>query len=159
MGLDPEAGRRKRGEVARATLDFEDAVARPAAEMMVVAEVRQLVARGFPGELHRDGSAILDHRPQGAVDGGRAQGRHCCPRLVQELTRRHGAIGPSERLGDCRSLPRGPFHGSIDNGLSIEWEGDTSLTARGSRIAAPALEDDYLMPICPFTALMSFAES
>lgn len=110
MGLDPEAGWRKRGEVARATLDFEDPVARPTAEMMVVAKVRQLVARRFPGELHCDRSAVLDHRPQGAVDRGGAQGRYSCPRLIQQLSRRHGAIGPSERLGDSRPLPCGSFH-------------------------------------------------
>jgi hypothetical protein len=110
MGLDPEAGWRKRGEVARATSDFEDSVARPTSEMMVVAEVCQLVARRFPWKLHCDGGALLDHRPQGAIDGGGAQGRYCCPRLIQQFSRRHGAIGPSERLGDSRPLPCGSFH-------------------------------------------------
>lgn len=63
MGLDPEARRGKRGEIARAALHLEHAVARPAAEVVVVAEVGQLVPRGLARELHGHSSAVIDHRP------------------------------------------------------------------------------------------------
>lgn len=110
MGLDPKARWRERGQVARATLDLKDAVARPAAEVVVVAQVGQLVSRGFAGELDSDGSSFLDHRPQGAVDRGRPQCGHRRPCLLEQLTRRNGAVRPLERLRDGRPLPCRPFH-------------------------------------------------
>lgn len=110
MGLDPKARWRERGQVTWAPLYLENTVARPAAEVVVVAQVGQLVSRGFAGELDSDGSAFLDHRPQGAVDRGGPQCGHRRPCLLEQLTRRNGAVRPLERRRDGRPLPCRPFH-------------------------------------------------
>ena len=57
-------------EVGETAVDFEDAIACPAAKVMVVALARDFVALRLAGELNGDEPALGHEGFEGPVDGG-----------------------------------------------------------------------------------------
>ena len=116
MALDEEAAGGEAFQVAGAVLDFEDAVAADAVEMVVVVLVGDLVAVGGAGQFDRAQKALLAQAADIAVDGGDAEagaaalgrGEHLLvaqrPARVEQRLADGGAL-----LGLSHSMTRGSW--------------------------------------------------
>ena len=77
MSLDLKALRREPGKVARTSLHLEHAFACPAAKVVVMTEVSELVPRRLSGQIDGSDRTVLDHEAQGTVHRGSTESRHC----------------------------------------------------------------------------------
>jgi len=73
MAFQLKARRRQVAQVAGAAVDFKDAGALAATEMMMVFRAGHFIARGLTGELDRYQPAALHQRVNGPVHRGDAQ--------------------------------------------------------------------------------------
>ena len=119
MSFDLKALGSETGKVAGTSLHLEHQLARPAPEVMVVAEVCDFVTRRLSGEMNGDDDAVVHHGAQRTVHGGRAQLRHGSPRRRVNLRGTQRTLRRAQHRGDSGALPGSPFHGAIDNQLSI----------------------------------------
>ena len=119
MRLDLKSLWSEAGEVAGTSLHLEHPLARPAPEVMVMAEVCDLVARWLSGEMDGNDDAVLHHGAKSTVHCGRAQLRHGGPRRRVNLAGTQRTARRAQHCSDSGALPGSPFHGAIDNQLSI----------------------------------------
>lgn len=73
MGFEFEAGREQMAEFARAAVDFKDAAACAACEVVMVGFASELVTGGFAGKFDCGEPSLIDQRFHSAVDRGHAK--------------------------------------------------------------------------------------
>lgn len=101
-------------QVAGTPVNLKHPVTGATMEVMMVAQVRRLVARRAPRNLHQVGRPIVEHRSECAVDSGEAKPRHAPPRLGEDFRRRKRVGSPPQDLVDCVALTCPAFH-AIDD--------------------------------------------
>ena len=88
-----------------ATGQFEDLVAGPAMEMVVVLLAGDFVAGGLAGKVDGDEPALFDQSLDVAVNGGDAEAGNYFRGLLQDFLWAHRAAGRLENLANGRLLP------------------------------------------------------
>ena len=104
MALDEEAAGGEPLQVAGAVLDFIDAVALDAVEVVVVLLVRDLVAAGRARELDRAQPTLVAQPADVAVDGGDAEAGAAALGGGEHLFVAQRPAGVEQRLADGVAL-------------------------------------------------------
>jgi photosystem II stability/assembly factor-like uncharacterized protein len=113
VALEAEAARSERAQVGRAGVDIVDAIAHPAAEMMMVVFSRHFVAARRAGEQDLREPLLFDERLDVAIDRRDADARNVLLRDLESLERREGPVGALERVADRGALLGIPLHRTI----------------------------------------------
>ena len=104
--LQAKAAGRQTPEVPRAAVDVEDLLARPAAEVVMMALAADLVSGRLAGDLHRRDVAAPQQVLQRAIDRGDAQPAGRRSGGAKHFLRIQGPASLPERLSDRLSLRR-----------------------------------------------------
>jgi hypothetical protein len=96
MAFDLEAGRQYGRAAGDAALDLEDAIARPADEMVMMALVRHFVPNDAARELDRAKPPVVQEHADCPVDGGKPKQGHTKPDAFLDFQRRQRTIGDRE---------------------------------------------------------------
>lgn len=107
MPAEREPGGEHGGEIPRASIDVEDAVAPVTLEVVVVGEIRGLVARGRAGHFHGDDHPGIAQEPERPIDGGEAEGRRGRTGGVEDLRGRQGTACTGDGILDRAALTGG----------------------------------------------------
>jgi len=113
VALDLETARGEGGEVGRAGIDIEDAVADATAKMVMMALPGDFVPARRAWQLNFGETLLLDQRFEVAIDRGDAQAGHRCLGNGQGLSRRQRPVGMLESLADRGALLSLSSHGAI----------------------------------------------
>ena len=97
-------------EISRAAMDFEDAAACPAGEVVVVCLARQFVVYGLAGQFHGREPAVVDTCLDGAVDGGESEARCEGLRQFEDFLGREGSSALFQGSADGTALWGVAFH-------------------------------------------------
>jgi len=108
--LDLKPARGELGHLADASFDVEDAIALPAMEMVVMAEIRAFVSHGLAGHLDCFEPSLIEQVADRAVNRRLSKPGQLGLGFIENLLNAERSTQPVDRLAYHVALSRSSFH-------------------------------------------------